>query len=114
MLSLFKNVGGKVAFSKAAKLIEDLNFGELEAQFWTESKFDGSCPTVLVNSCKPNKIKAFTCKDVSIGHYLDAHEAVMQVKYKEIASVYSNNTYILREANRYSGEIYLNIFFKLH
>lgn len=70
--------------------------------------YNSSCPAVLVDWCKPNKIKAVTCKDVSIGNYIDAHETVMKIKYKQIINLHSNNTYILREAPRYSGK-FLNI-----
>lgn len=76
----------------------------MSTKFWSESKFDGTCPSVIIDSCKPNELKMYTCKDVGIGQYLDAHENVMKIKYKEIAAIHSNNSYILREANRYSGK----------
>ncbi|XP_037975647.2 angiotensin-converting enzyme [Plutella xylostella] len=98
-----KNLGGEKAYKRAAKLIEELNFGPLEPQLWTESNFNGQCPPILVDSCKPNNVKIYTCKDVSIANYMDAHEAVMKIKYKEVTALHSNNTYVLRDANRYSA-----------
>lgn len=83
--------------------------GQLDSKFWSDSKFDGTCPTVITNFCKPNLIKVYTCKDVSIGNYLDAHETVMTVMYKELAAVHSNASYSLREANRYSGKCFWHI-----
>lgn len=75
----------------------------VEPYTWNKSIFNGSCPPVLVDWCKPNKLRVVSCKDVTIGNYIDAHDAVMKIKYKEIAALHSNNTYTLREANRYSG-----------
>lgn len=98
-----KNVGGKHAYEKAAQLVEELKFGSMDVKFWTDSKFDGDCPSAVIDSCKPNFVKVYTCKDVSIGHYLEAHENIMKIRYKEIAAIHSNNSYILREANRFSA-----------
>lgn len=98
-----KGLGGIKAFKEAEKLLQSLDFGDIEKEFWTESVFNNTCPTVLVDWCKPNKIRAVTCKDVSIGNYIEAHEAIMKVKYKEIINLHSNNTYLLREAPRYSA-----------
>lgn len=75
----------------------------VEPYMWNKSIFNGSCPPVLVDWCKPNKLRVVSCKDVTIANYIDAHDAVMKIKYKEIAALHSNNTYTLREANRYSG-----------
>ncbi|XP_049870972.1 angiotensin-converting enzyme-like [Pectinophora gossypiella] len=98
-----KELGGLKAFKEASKLIQELSFGELEPQIWEESVFNGSCPTILVDWCKPNKVRAVSCKDVSIGNYIDAHEAAMKIKYKQTTALHSNNTYLLREAARYSA-----------
>lgn len=103
-LYLLQGLGGLKAFKEAGKLVEELSFGEIEPQIWSESIFNGSCPTVLVDWCKPSRVRAVSCKDVSIGNYLEAHEAVMKIKYKQTTALHSNNTYILREASRYSGK----------
>lgn len=100
----FQGLGGLHAFQAASKLIQELNLGDIEADTWRESSFNGSCPSVLVDWCKPNKVRVVTCKDVSIANYLEAHEAAMKIKYKETSALHSNNTYILREAPRYSGK----------
>lgn len=117
----FQGLGGVKAFKEAEKLIQSLDLGGIEKEFWTESVFNNTCPTVLVDWCKPNKIRAVTCKDVSIGNFIEAHEAVMKIKYKEIINLHSNNTYLLREAPRYSGKnlrcnvtCFLDINFNLH
>lgn len=99
-------MGGRKVFKEAEKLLKSLFFGEVEQEFWTDSVFNSTCPTVLVDWCKPNKIRVITCKDVSIGNYLDAHEVIMKIKYKETINLHSNNTYILRDAPRYSGTIF--------
>ncbi|KAG6460808.1 hypothetical protein O3G_MSEX012232, partial [Manduca sexta] len=96
-------LGGMNVFKRAGQLIKDLNFGEIEPETLTDSVYNSTCPTTLVDWCKPNMMKAVTCKDVSIGNYIEAHEAVMKMKYKEIINLHSNNTYILREAPRYSA-----------
>ncbi|XP_053605335.1 angiotensin-converting enzyme-like protein Ace3 [Plodia interpunctella] len=98
-----KDLGGAKAFREAVKLVDGLGFGELDTDIWTNSIFNGTCPTTIVDWCKPNKMLVVTCKDVSIGNYIDAHEAAMRIKYREIAALHSNNTYILREAPRYSA-----------
>ncbi|XP_059056502.1 angiotensin-converting enzyme-like [Achroia grisella] len=98
-----KDLGGINAFKAAFNLIEELKLGELEADLWTDSIFNSTCPPVLLDWCKPNKVRIVSCKDVSLVNYVDAHEAAMKMKYKEIAAVHSNNTYILREAPRYSA-----------
>lgn len=92
------------AFKEAEKLIESLNFEEINKDFWTYSVYNSTCPTEIVDWCKPKKLRAVTCKDVSIGNFIEAHEAVMKIKYKEIINLHSNNTYLLREAPRYSGK----------
>ncbi|XP_060802153.1 angiotensin-converting enzyme-like [Amyelois transitella] len=98
-----KDLGGIKAFKEAVKLIKDLGFGDIETELWTDSVFNGTCPTTFIDWCKPNKMRVMTCKDVSITNYIDAHEAAMKIKYKEITALHSNNTYILREAPRYSA-----------
>lgn len=37
---------------------------------------------------------------------MDTHETAMKIKYKLITALHSNNTYILREAPRYSGMLF--------
>lgn len=98
-----KDLGGSNAFKQAAKLIKALNLGDAEQEILTESVFNSTCPPVLVDWCKPNKVRAITCKDVSIANYIEAHEAVMKIVYKHNINLHSNNTYILREASRYSA-----------
>ncbi|XP_028160304.1 angiotensin-converting enzyme-like [Ostrinia furnacalis] len=98
-----KNLGGENAFKAAANLIKELNLGEIKPEIWQISVFNSSCPPVLVDYCKPNKMKVVTCKDVSIGNYLDAHETAMKIAFKKITASYSNNTFVLREAPRYSA-----------
>nr|XP_049693128.1 angiotensin-converting enzyme-like protein Ace3 isoform X3 [Helicoverpa armigera] len=98
-----KNLGGVEAFKQAAKLIKALNLGDANPDIWTESVFNSTCPPTLVNWCKPNKVRAITCKDVSIANFIEAHEAVMKIVYKQTINLHSNNTYILREASRYSA-----------
>lgn len=98
-----KDLGGLKAFKQAAKLITALNFGEMNPEVFSESIFNSTCPTTLVDWCQPNKMRAVTCKDVSLANYIEAHEAVMKIKYKQIINLHSNNTYILREAPRYSA-----------
>lgn len=107
---VFQELGGLHAFQAASKLVQELNLGDIEADTWRESSFNGSCPSVLVDWCKPNKVRVVTCKDVSITNYLEAHETVMKIKYKETSALHSNNTYMLREAPRFSGKIDKNIF----
>ncbi|CAH0751872.1 unnamed protein product [Diatraea saccharalis] len=97
------NLGGSNAFKSAANLINDLKLGEIRPEVLSESVFNSSCPPKLVDWCKPNKVRVVSCKDVSIGNYLDAHEATMKILYKQSTAMYSNNTYILREAPRYSA-----------
>ncbi|XP_045496861.1 inactive angiotensin-converting enzyme-related protein-like [Colias croceus] len=97
------DMGGLNAFKEAEKLIKHLNFGEIPSEILTESDYNGSCPTSIVDWCQPNKMKYVTCKDVSIPNYMEAHEVAMKIKYKLIAATHSNNTYILREAPRYSA-----------
>jgi hypothetical protein len=92
------------AFKTAAGLIHDLKLGDIKPEVWSESLFNSSCPSTLVDWCKPNKVRVVTCKDVSIGNYLEAHETATKILYKQTTALYSNNTYILREAPRYSGE----------
>ncbi|KAF9791732.1 hypothetical protein SFRURICE_020131, partial [Spodoptera frugiperda] len=98
-----KNLGGVQAFKQAAKLIKELNLGDADPDIWTESVFNSTCPPTLVDWCKPNKVRAITCKDVSIANFIEAHEAVMKIVYKQTINLHSNNTYILREASRYSA-----------
>ncbi|CAH0583162.1 unnamed protein product [Chrysodeixis includens] len=98
-----KNLGGAEAFKQAAKLIKTLNLGDADPNIWSESVFNSTCPPTLVDWCKPNKVRAITCKDVSIANYIEAHEAVMKIVYKQTINLHSNNTYILREASRYSA-----------
>ncbi|KAI8420764.1 hypothetical protein MSG28_007978 [Choristoneura fumiferana] len=98
-----KDLGGLNAFHEASKLLEDLNMPAVEPYTWDKSIFNSSCPPVLVDWCKPNKLRVVSCKDVTISNYIDAHDVVMKIKYKEIAALHSNNTYTLREANRYSA-----------
>lgn len=88
-----------------------MNLGPLHSEIWEKSSFNNTCPTILVDGCTPKEIRVFTCKDVSIANYMDAHEAVMKIKYKEIAALHSNNTYILREANRHSGKKFMRFLF---
>lgn len=102
--SISQNLGGVEAFKQAAKLIKALNLGEADPDIWTESVFNSTCPPTLVDWCKPNKVKAITCKDVNIANFIEAHEAVMKIVYKQTINLHSNNTYILREASRYSGK----------
>ncbi|VVC89802.1 angiotensin-converting enzyme-like [Leptidea sinapis] len=97
------DMGGLNAFKEAEKLIRHLNFGEIPTEILTESDYNGTCPTNIVDWCQPNKIRFVTCKDVSIANFIEAHEAAMKIKYKLIAATHSNNTYILREAPRYSA-----------
>ncbi|XP_052754524.1 angiotensin-converting enzyme-like [Galleria mellonella] len=98
-----KDLGGINAFKTAVNLIQELGLGELEADLWTDSIFNSTCPPILLDWCKPNKVRVVSCKDVSFVNYVEAHEAAMKIKYKEIAALHSNNTYILREAPRYSA-----------
>ncbi|CAH0672770.1 unnamed protein product [Chilo suppressalis] len=97
------NLGGMKSFKAAAKLISDLKLGEIKPEVLSESVFNGTCPPTLIDWCKPNKVRIVSCKDVSIGNYLDAHEATMKILYKQATAMYSNNTFILREAPRYSA-----------
>ncbi|CAB3255539.1 unnamed protein product [Arctia plantaginis] len=98
-----KDLGGVKAFKQAAKLIKALNLGEANESIFTESVFNSTCPPTLIDWCKPNNVKVITCKDVSIANYIEAHEAVMKIVYKQTINLHSNNTYILREASRYSA-----------
>ncbi|KAI5636366.1 angiotensin-converting enzyme domain-containing protein [Phthorimaea operculella] len=99
-----KEMGGAKAFKEASKLIQELNIGDIDPKIWDESAFNGSCPTILIDWCKHNKgPRVVSCKDVSIGNYLEAHEVAMKIKYKQTTALHSNNTYMLREASRYSA-----------
>ncbi|XP_063390771.1 angiotensin-converting enzyme-like protein Ace3 [Cydia fagiglandana] len=98
-----KNLGGVNAFKEATKLLTEINMPHIEPYTWDKSIFNSSCPPVLVDWCKPNKLRVISCSDVSIGNYMDAHEAVMRIKYKDTVALHSNNTYTLRNANRYSA-----------
>nr|XP_026485355.1 angiotensin-converting enzyme-like [Vanessa tameamea] len=98
-----KDIGGLKAFKEANNLLSQLNLGELPPEIFLESAFNGTCPTTVVDWCQPNKVRFVTCKDVSIQNYMDAHEAAMKIRYKLITALHSNNTYILREAPRYSA-----------
>nr|CAB3506257.1 unnamed protein product [Spodoptera littoralis] len=103
LLPKHPELGGVEAFKQAAKLIKALNLGDADPDIWTESVFNSTCPPTLVDWCKPNKVRAITCKDVSIANFIEAHEAVMKIVYKQTINLHSNNTYILREASRYSA-----------
>lgn len=105
-----QELGGAKAFKQAAKLIKALNLGEANESIFTESVFNSTCPPRLIDWCKPNNVKVITCKDVSIANYIEAHEAVMKIVYKQTINLHSNNTYILREASRYSGNNYSSTF----
>ncbi|KAJ0177900.1 hypothetical protein K1T71_006773 [Dendrolimus kikuchii] len=98
-----KELGGIKAFKQAEELLKALNLGEIDSETFTHSVFNSTCPTTLVDWCKPNKMRVVTCKDVSIGNYIEAHESLMKIKYKQIINLHSNNTYALREAPRYSA-----------
>ncbi|XP_014368466.2 angiotensin-converting enzyme [Papilio machaon] len=95
--------GGLKAFKQAENLLKFLEIGEIEPEIFAESYFNGSCPTSIVDSCKPNKLRFVTCGDVSLVNYIEAHEAVTKLKYKITSALHSNNTYVLREATRYSA-----------
>ncbi|CAK1544141.1 unnamed protein product [Leptosia nina] len=97
------DMGGLNAYKEAEKVIRHLNFGEIPPEIITESDYNGTCPSTIVDWCQPNKVKLVTCKDVSISSYMEAHEVAMKIKYKLIAATHSNNTYALREAPRYSA-----------
>ena len=49
---------------------------------------------------------------------MDTYETVMKIRFKLITALHSNNTYILREAPRFSGKLsmifikYLYLLFK--
>ncbi|KAL4707323.1 hypothetical protein ACJJTC_019861 [Scirpophaga incertulas] len=98
-----KELGGINAFKVAAQLIHYLRLGEIKEEVWSESIFNSTCPSTLVDWCKPNKVRIATCKDISIGNYIEAHETAAMIIYKQNTAQYSNNTYILREAPRYSA-----------
>ncbi|XP_041988913.1 angiotensin-converting enzyme-like [Aricia agestis] len=98
-----KDIGGLNAFSAADKLLTQLNIGDIGSEILEASVFNGSCPPVIVDWCQPNKLKFASCKDVSIANYMDAHEAAAKIRYKMTAAMHSNNTYILREAPRFSA-----------
>lgn len=98
-----KNLGGIEAYKAAADLIDYLKIGKMRPEVLSESIFNSSCPATLVDWCKPNKMRVATCKDVSIANYLDAHEAAMKIVYKQTTAAYSKNTFIIREAPRYSA-----------
>ncbi|CAH2040681.1 unnamed protein product, partial [Iphiclides podalirius] len=98
-----KDLGGLKAFKEAEKLLKDLELGEIEPEIFAESQFNGICPTTIVDWCKPNKVRFVTCADVNIGNYMEAHEAATKIKYKITSALHSNNTYVLREAARYSA-----------
>ncbi|CAG4969703.1 unnamed protein product [Parnassius apollo] len=98
-----KELGGLKAFKEAEKLLKDLEIGEIEPEIFTESYFNGSCPTTIIDWCKPSKMRFVTCQDVSLGNYIEAHETAAKIKYKITAALHSNNTYVLREASRYSA-----------
>ncbi|KOB76052.1 Angiotensin-converting enzyme, partial [Operophtera brumata] len=84
-----KEMGGRKVYKEAEKLLKSLFFGEIEQVFWSDSVFNSTCPTVLVDWCKPNKIRVSTCKDVSIGNYVDAHEAIMKINWSEFRKNFS-------------------------
>lgn len=98
-------MGGLKVFKEAEKLLKSLDFGEIDPEFWSNSIFNNTCPTISVDWCKPNKLRVITCRDVSIANYVDAHEAIMKIKYKETINLHSNNTYVLRDAPRFSGKM---------
>lgn len=93
------------AFKEANKLISRLNVGEVPQDILDQSAFNGTCPPTIVDWCQPNKVKFISCQDVSIPNYMDAHETVMKLRFKLITALHSNNTYILREAPRFSGKL---------
>ncbi|XP_068623764.1 angiotensin-converting enzyme-like [Battus philenor] len=98
-----KELGGLRAFKEAEKLLKLLEMGDIDEEIFTDSYFNSSCPADIVDSCKPNKLKFITCEDVSLGNYIETHEAATKIKYKLISASHSNNTYVLREATRYSA-----------
>lgn len=98
-----KDIGGLKAFKQANNVLNQLNFGEIPEEILSESVFNGTCPPTIVDWCQPNKVRFVSCKDVSIQNYMDTHETAMKIKYKLITALHSNNTYILREAPRYSA-----------
>ncbi|XP_061385352.1 angiotensin-converting enzyme-like [Danaus plexippus] len=98
-----KDVSGLNAFKEANKLLKQLNLGEIPSEILKESAFNGTCPPTIVDWCEPNRMRFVSCKDVSIQNYMDAHETAMKIKYKITTGLHSNNTYVLREAPRYSA-----------
>lgn len=92
------------AFTEAEKLLKDLELGGIEFEVFAESPFNGKCLTTIVDWCNPNKIRFVTCSYISLGNYIEAHEATTMIKYKITSALHSNNTYVLREVSRYSGK----------
>lgn len=103
-----QDVSGLNAFKEANKLLKQLNLGEIPSEILKESAFNGTCPPTIVDWCEPNRMRFVSCKDVSIQNYMDAHETAMKIKYKITTGLHSNNTYVLREAPRYSGKLKRN------
>ncbi|XP_045767657.1 angiotensin-converting enzyme-like [Maniola jurtina] len=98
-----KDIGGLNAYREANSLLRQLNLGEVPNDILTESAFNGTCPPTIVDWCQPNKLRFISCKDVSIQNYMDAHETATKIRFKITTALHSNNTYILREAPRYSA-----------
>ncbi|CAH2254113.1 jg12106 [Pararge aegeria aegeria] len=98
-----KDIGGLNAYREANNLLSQLNLGEVPNDILEESAFNGTCPPTIVDWCQPNKLRFASCKDVSIQNYMDAHETATKIRFKITTALHSNNTYILREAPRYSA-----------
>ncbi|XP_072949997.1 angiotensin-converting enzyme-like protein Ace3 [Epargyreus clarus] len=98
-----KELGGQKLYKEAEKLLNILQLGDIDPLIMNESLFNATCPTEIVDWCKPNRMRFVTCKDISIENYMEAHEILMKIKYKMITALHSNNTYVLREASRYSA-----------
>ncbi|XP_077285728.1 angiotensin-converting enzyme-like [Arctopsyche grandis] len=97
-----RKIGGKEAFKSASSMLHRLNLKDLKDIFFSDSKFDKECPIRLVNFCRDG-VKAFSCNQSTLPLFLDAHEAAMAVKHSELKASLSSNSYIFKEANRYSA-----------
>lgn len=104
--SFFQHIGGKSAFRVASRMLHTIGLKDLKDKFFERSEFNKkSCPIKMINFCKSG-VQAFTCNQTGLSKFLDVHDAAMVVKHSELKSSLSPNTYIYREANRYSGKVF--------
>jgi len=94
-----KNYTGRSLYEVASGLGSRLLKRVPEAEFWQSSKFNGQCPSVLLNFCRYGKMRVSTCSEASMSNFLGAHEDVGKILFNQMAS---GNTPVFSTANRYS------------